>query len=355
MDPYTRALKSINHEKPDRPPTDYKATPEVHRLLQKHFGFKTVSEIEDHFKVDLRWVYPKYIGPADITGSAGVSAEGKDFLGIVWKPVKNKFATYNEIAVSPLAEVKSVQEVEEYNWPSADWFDFSHLKEEIKRINDRERHFVCFFAGGAFETPWYMRGMENYLTDLALQPEIAEAISRKAQEFYKARALKAIEQSDGQIDMIGSGGDIGTQRGMMVSPEIWRKHIKPYSRELIRSFKEMGYYTFYHSCGSIIPVVEDLIEIGLDVLDPVQISADGMDPETLKSQFGDRLSFHGGVDEQTMLPILSPEVLEKKIGELIDVLGSDGGFIPCAAHAIQPDTPIENIIAMYRSILNYRY
>ncbi len=355
MDAYTRVLKTLNKETPDRPPTDYNATQEVHDKLLKHFGLETVKEIKDYFEIDMRWVYPKFIGPDNISGAAGVGAEGKDFLGITWKPVKNEFATYNEIAISPLADAQSVKDIEEYPWPSADWFDFSHLKEEIKRINDKERHFICFFAGGAFETPWYMRGMENFLTDIIIQPEIAETISRKAQEFYKARALKALEQSDGQIDMIGSGGDIGTQRGMMISPKSWREHIKPYTKELIRSFKDMGYFTFYHSCGSIIPVIDDFIEMGLDILDPIQISADGMDPEYLKTKYGNRLSFHGGIDEQTMLPVLPPDQLEQKIIELIDILGKDGGYIPCAAHAIQPDTSIENILTMYRTVNNYRF
>jgi len=355
MDAYTRIVKTIRHEKVDRPPTDFVVTPEILKLLLKHFGVETGSDIQNRLEIDMRWVYPRFTGPAELSGAAGVGVEGKDFLGIIWKPVQNEFATYNEIAFSPLAEVESVKEVEEYNWPSVDWFDFSHLKEEIKRINDKERHFIGFFAGGAFETPWYMRGMENYLTDLLIQPEIAEAISRKAQEFYKARALKALEQSDGLIDMIGSGGDIGTQRGMMISPEVWRKYIKPNTKELIRSFKDMGYYTFYHSCGSITPVIEDFIEMGLDILDPVQISADGMEPEYLKSEFGDRLTFHGGVDEQTMLPVLPPSELEKEIVRLIDTLGRGGGYVPCAAHAIQPDTSIENIITMYETIRSYRY
>ena len=125
--------------------------------------------------------------------------------------------------------------------------------------------------------------------------------------------------------------------------------------QLIRGFKDMGYYTFYHSCGSIVPVIEDLIEIGLDVLDPVQISAAGMDPQTLKTRFGDRLSFHGGVDEQTMLPVLAPTELAQAVSGLIDILGRDGGYIPCGAHALQPDTPVENILTLYRTITDYRY
>ncbi|MCK5736940.1 MAG: hypothetical protein KAH21_10695, partial [Spirochaetaceae bacterium] len=194
MDAYTRIIKTIKHEKADRPPTDFVATPEIMEQLFKHFGVDSAFEVQNLLGIDMRWVYPRFTGPEELSGAAGVGVEGKDFLGIVWKPVKNEFATYNEIAFSPLANIKSVKEVEEYQWPSVDWFDFSHLKEEIKRINDKERHFIGFFAGGAFETPWYMRGMENYLTDLLIQPEIAETISRKAQEFYKARALKALEQ-----------------------------------------------------------------------------------------------------------------------------------------------------------------
>jgi uroporphyrinogen decarboxylase len=142
---------------------------------------------------------------------------------------------------------------------------------------------------------------------------------------------------------------------MMLSPQHWRTHIKPYSEQLIRRFKDMGYFTFYHSCGSIVPVIDDLIEMGLDVLDPVQISAAGMDPQILKTRFGDRLTFHGGVDEQTMLPVLSPPELEAAILGLIEVLGSGGGYIPCAAHALQPDTPVENILTLYRTITAHRY
>ncbi len=355
MDGYTRVLNCIHHRKIDRPPTDFSATPETIKKLLKHLRLQNLEELLNHFQIDIRWVYPTFTGPKELTGAAGVGAQGKDFLGIVWKPVKNKYGTYNEIAYSPLANAKTVKEIENYTWPSVDWFDFSRLKEEIKKINDHERHIIAYFAGGAFETPWYMRGMEQFLIDLVTQPEIAEAISKKAADFYKKRALKALEQTDGLIDMIGSGGDIGTQRGMMLHPDVWRKHIKPYTAELITAFKKMGYITFYHSCGSIVPVIDDFIDLGLDILDPIQTSATGMEPEFLKEQFGDKLSFHGGIDEQRVLPFYPPEKLENEIIKLIETLGKNGGYIPCAAHAIQPDTPTENIITMYETILNYRY
>ena len=185
--------------------------------------------------------------------------------------------------------------------------------------------------------------------DLVECPDIAEAICQHVKDFYKKRALRAIEQSDGQIDIIGSGGDIGTQRGMMLSPNLWRRHIKPYSTDLIRSFKDMGLATFYHSCGSIVPVIEDFIEMGLDILDPIQPKAAGMDPENLKSRFGDRLVLHGGVDEQELLPHATGEEVRREVERLISILGDDGGYIVCPAHAVQPDTPAENIVALYET------
>jgi len=194
-----------------------------------------------------------------------------------------------------------------------------------------------------------MRGLARFLMDLVECPDIAEAISRRATQFYKQRAMRAVEESKGKIDIVYSGGDVGTQRGMMLAPELWRRHVKPYSTELIRPFKDMGLITMYHSCGSIVPVIEDLIGMGLDVLDPIQPLAHGMDAASLKRRFGDRLAFHGGVDVQRLLPYGTPGQVRKEVMRLMETLGGDGGYIVCPAHAIQPDTPPENVVALYET------
>ena len=349
MQPYDRFINAINHEKTDRLPVDFVCTPEFDNKIKKHFGIDEDELLLQKLGVDIRRVSARFAGPDDMMGAAGVCGVGKDFLGVVWRPVKYELGVYNEIAFHPLAHATTVKEIEEYSWPSVDWFDFSHLKEDIARINRDHRYAIMFFAGGAFETPWYMRGMERFLMDLVECPDIAEAISFHAAEFYKNRALRAIEESDGQIDIIGSGGDIGTQRGMMLSPELWRRHIKPYSKTLIRTFKDMGLKTFYHSCGSIIPVIEDFIEMGIDILDPIQPKAAGMDPDDLKRRFGKRLSFHGGIDEQELLPRGTPEQVRQEVYRYIRILGENGGYIVSPAHAVQPDTPVENIIALYEA------
>ena len=355
MEPLERILCTVSHQRPDRPAIDITSTPEARENLKKHLRIEDDELLLKRLGADIRRVGPRYVGPSDMMGAGGGGAAGRDFLGVVWKAVKNEYATYNEVAYSPLTDAKTVREIEEYSWPSVDWFDFSHLSEEIDGINRDQRYAVLFFAGGAFETPWYMRGLERFLMDLVECPDIAEALSFHAMKFYKARALKAIEQSKGKIDMIGSGGDIGTQRGIMVSPDSWRKHIKPNSTELIRTFKDMGFVTFYHSCGSLVPVIEDLIEMGLDILDPIQPKADGMNPENLIKNYAGRLSFHGGIDEQELLPNGTPEEVRKETERLIDILGSDGGYIVSPSHAFQPDTPPENIMAIYDTALNYQY
>ena len=354
MNGYERVACAVQHRKADRLPIDYLATPEAHAALKAHLGIDDEEALLRRIGCDFRRVSGRYAGPDGTTGAAGVLAEGKDFLGIVWKPVQNEFGTYNEIAHHPLGEATTVKEIEDYPWPSIDWFDFSHLPDEIDRINRDERYCIVFFAGGAFETPWYMRGMERFLMDLVESPDIAEAISRRATDFYKQRALRAIEESKGKIDLVGSGGDIGTQRGMMLSPDLWRKHVKPYSTQLIRTFTDMGLMTYYHSCGSIVPVIDDLVEMGLTILDPIQPLARGMDADSLKERFGDRLTFHGGIDVQDLLPHGSTDEIRAEVIRLMNTLGRDGAYIVCPAHAIQGDTPAENIMAIYDTALEHR-
>jgi len=348
MEPYERVI-------PDRPPINYLATPEAHANLKKHLGINEDEPLRQYLGVDIRYVGPHFVGPKDMVGVTSVKEAGKDFLGVVWKPIKHKYGTYNEMVFHPLAKATTVKEIEDYSWPSLDWFDFSHLKEEIAGLNREQRHAIIYFAGGSFESPWYMRGLERFLMDLVECPDIAEAICYHVTDFYKRRALRAIEESGGQIDIIGSGGDIGTQKGMMLSPRLWRKHIKPWSKQLIRSFKDMGMKTFYHSCGSIVPVIEDFIEMGLDILDPIQPKAKGMALSELNACFGERLTFHGGIDEQYLLPRGTPKEVRCEVERLVKICEKQGNYIVCAAHAIQADTPVKNILAMYEAARKYRY
>jgi len=350
-----RVMAALEHRRPDRPPLNYFGTPETGQKLRRHLGLETHEDLLRYFGADMRYVEARYVGPEQFQEFSGYSTGGKDIWGVTWRPVSNEFCTYNEIACSPLANVQALKELEGYDWPSPDWFSMSHLKEQISRLNDREPRAIVLPTGSFLETAWFMRGFERFLMDLIDCPQIAEFILAKVTRFCKEVTMRAVEAADGQIDIVWSGGDIGMQTGMLFAPDLWRKHIKPWHRQLIEPFKKMGLKTRYHTDGAVEPVIEDLIEMGLDLLDPIQPKTPGMDAENLAARFGGRLSFYGGVDTQELLPYGTPRQIEQEVLHLIRTLGANGGYVAAASNAVQPDVPIENILALYRTAREYRY
>ena len=355
MTSHERVMTALDHKKPDRPPLNYFGTPETTEKLLKHLHLETHEELLCYFGADMRYVKPKYVGPEAFAGSSGYSDGGRDMWGVIWKPVRNNFCTYQEIAYSPLARAETLSEVENYDWPSTDWLSVSHLKDEIRRINQKERRAIVYQIGPFIEIAWYMRGYERYLMDMVDKPDIAQFILMKATNLLKEMALRAVEAADGQIDIMWCQGDIGIQTGMLFSPDLWREQIKPWHRQLTEPFKQMGLKTRYHTDGGVVPVIEDLIEMGLDLLDPIQPKAEGMQPENLQALFGGRLSFYGGVDTQELMPMGTADQVEQAVLRLIRVLGSNGGYVAAASNAVQPDVPVENILRLYQTARDYRY
>ncbi|HRX42371.1 MAG TPA: uroporphyrinogen decarboxylase family protein [Clostridia bacterium] len=344
-----RVLNTIKRKPSDRMPASLRCTPEALEALLARTGTGSKQELYDSLGIDFRWIGLPFIGPKNRSLSP-LGGEGYDFWGCYNKAVKNDFNTYYEITYHPLGEMSTVKEIEDYDWPDLDWWDYSAVPDIIRQEKQSDDTAIMFFAGGAFESPWYMRGLEQFLIDIYDQPEIAEAISRKVADFYYERALRVIEASNGMIDVIGSGGDIGGQHTMMLSPEKWRKHIKPYSAKLITPFKDMGFGTFYHSDGAIVPVINDFIDMGLDILDPIQVGAAGMTPEELYPKFGDRLSFHGAIDEVELLPHATSDEVYKETKRIMGILGASNGYIVSPTHQVQGDTDPDNVLAIYKAV-----
>ncbi len=345
---------AARRERPDRPATSLRCTPEAWDAVATHLGVGDSGDVLDALDIDLRWVALPFIGPEDRTASP-LGSEGVDFWGCRTRKVVNDFNTYFEFDYHPLESATSVKDVENHDWPSLEWWDYDAIPSQIKEASRGGERALMFFAGGAFETPWYIRGFEKFVMDLYDAPEMVDAICSRVKSYYLQRAERVIEAADGRIDIIGSGGDIGSQRGMLVSPEIWRRRIKPYTAGLITPFKERGLTTFYHSCGSLVPVIDDLIEVGLDLLDPVQVGAEGMEPEALARDFGDRLSFHGAIDEVELLPRATAEEVRRETTRIIDVLGARGGFVVSPSHQVQGDTAPENVVAVFEAAREYRW
>jgi uroporphyrinogen decarboxylase len=355
MNSQERIMAACERQRADCPATSLRCTPEAWEALQAHLGVQTPNQVLDRLDIDLRWIYQiPFVGPAE-RSAIPLGSEGTDYWGCHIRQVNNEFNSYFEFYDPPLAFAQTKADVEAYAWPSLDWWDYSALPRIVEEMTQADRRAILFWAGGAFETPWYMRGMEQFLLDLQLNPEVAEAISDRVSAFYQQRTLRAIDAARGLIDLIGSGGDIGGQTGMMLSPASWRAHIKPYQTRLITPFKRLGFRTFYHSCGSLVPAIPDLIEMGLDVLDPIQPGATGMAPAELFPQFGDRLSFHGAIDEQELLPHGTPGQVYDETTRTMDILGQNGGYIVSPSHQVQGDTPVENILAVYEAARAYRW
>ena len=329
----------------DRCPRNVEATPEAAGNLMGVLGVASIEEVRRALGIDVRHVYPVFRGRVR-------PPEGRvhfDEWGIGRKFVRFEGGgyqgEYDEIAVSPLACAKSVDEVLAYRWPKPDWWDYGQLA-----CAARETGLDYWTSSGyysIFERSWYLMGMERFLTDLVTDPEIPLAVLERTLEFYIEQSLRILEAGGGLIDQIDTADDLGTQRGMLISPEIWREHIKPRQERYNRTIKErFQVKIWYHSCGSITPIIEELIEIGVDILDPVQTGAAGMEPAWLKKSFGDGLSFHGGVDTQHTLPYGTPDEVRAEARFLIDTLGRGGGYILAPTHAIQADVPPENVLAM---------
>jgi uroporphyrinogen decarboxylase len=353
MNSCERVLAAIRRQAADRTPTSLRLTPEALARLEPHLGVKSLNAVLDALDIDVRWLRLPFIGPKDRSAAPLLSA-GTDFWGCRFCQVSNPYNTYFEFDYHPLAAAQSVADVEAHDWPSLDWWDYAALPAAIDAINHAEPRAILFFAGGAFETPWYLRGMEQFLIDLYEAPEIAAAICARVEAYYRERALRVLDVAGDRITIIGSGGDIGTQRGMMLDPALWRSRIKPYTGRLISTFKQLGYATLYHSDGAITPVIDDFIGAGLDLLDPIQVGAAGMTPEELFPQFGDRLSFHGAIDEVDLLPRATPREVYAATQRTIDILGRNHGYIVSPTHQVQGDTPPENVVALFQAARDYR-
>jgi uroporphyrinogen decarboxylase len=273
-----------------------------------------------------------------------------DAWGTHRRNVTNEFGTYGEYASHPLAEAETVDDVLGWDWASPDDWDVSGVRAQCEQLNADTRYHLRYEVGGIFEWAWALRGFERFLLDLAEKPEVACAIMDRFADIYIANTIRVIEAADGLLDMVYTYDDVGIQRGLLVSPQMWRQYILPRHQRLNAAIRAARHPVkiMYHSCGAVYPLIAAFAEeMDIDVLNPLQPRAKGMEMARIKAEFGDRLSFHGAVDIQRTLPHGSPEEVQAEVRERCTVLGREGGYICTSAHYIQADTPLENIVAMY--------
>ena len=346
MTPRERVQAAIQRQPSDRVPFDFWAVDEVIKALKIHLGVGTIEEILRLFSIDCRVLRPNYIGPVPER-----FADGTFFIpwGSHRRLVSNEFSTYEEYASFPLAHAQSVSEIETWSkWPHTEFWDWQGFAAQIDKVNTETPYHVRYEVGGIFESAWALYGLDKFLIDLYDRPEIPCAIMDCYTDLMIANVHSLMKTCSGKIDMVYTYDDVATQNGLMMSPAMWRKFILPRHVRLNQVIKSYGLPIMYHSCGAIIPLVNELIsEMHIDVLNPLQPRAKGMDMPRIKADFGSRVAFHGGIDLQQTMAQGSPADVQAEVRDRLEALSSGGGYICTTAHYMQADTPLENIIALY--------
>jgi uroporphyrinogen decarboxylase len=320
---------------------DYWATPETTQALLAHFQLEP-TEIAKILHIDLPFnVAANYVGPSFPAGT--------NIFGINHRAVDYGYGVYEEAANAPLASYKSIEEIEDnYNWPSPDWWETSSIEKEVLKHQEWPLR-----VGGSepFLTYKQLRGEEQAMLDLIENPEIVNHCLTKLFDLAYEQTRRLYEALPNGISPTFTyvAEDLGSQKNLMYSPKHIKKYLFPGMKRMIDLAHEAGASVFHHDDGNISQILPSLIELGIDILNPIQWRADGMDRQWLKDKFGKQLVFHGAVDNQYTLPFGTPQDVREEVLENIAILGKDGGYILAPCHNIQPNTSVENIITMYET------
>ena len=374
-----RVLAALNHEQADRVPIDFGATfassivIDAYDRLKQHLGLdhetrimSTMSRIVhpdasvlDLFGVDTRaivsgpyegghcqWVDDQtYIDEFGVTNKCTVGTDDKHFLA--------KDGPFQGGKLTP-------DRIDAFDWPDPDNPGIIRgVKEQVEAYKAAGEYcLVLNLPGQLIHRAYPMRGMEDFLKDLYRNPEGVDYLMQRLTDYLVRATENMIEVAGAEnIDVVFFGEDLGTQEGCMFDPDgTYAKAIKPYHERVIQSAKGLtGAKSVFHCCGSAYQFIDHMIDIGVDGLNPVQVTAKNMEPERLKEEFGDRMAFWGGINTQTVLPYGTPAEVKAETGRVVDILGKGGGYVLNSVHNIQFEVPPENIVAMFEEGRDHAY
>ena len=338
MTPRERWLAVLRGEKPDRVLMDYRATGEATARLLAHLGCTSFSQAAERLHIDpVVSVAPRYVGPP--------IPAGEDVFGIGYESTDYGLGHYRNAVRYPLAGFDSVAAIEaNYRWPSPDWYDTSAIPAQVTGKEE------CVIRGGGsepFATYKWLRGVEQGYLDLIERPEMVHYCLDKLYGLCCEKTRRIYETIPGKVIWTWVAEDVGTQQGLLVSLAHIEEFFLPRMKRMIDLVHEAGAYAFHHSDGAVARNIPNMIGVGIDVLDPVQWRCKGMEREGLKRDFGDRIAFHGGMDNQFTLVSGSVADVRREVADNIRILGEGGGYILGPCHNIQVVSPPENIVAMY--------
>jgi uroporphyrinogen decarboxylase len=379
MNPRERVMSALNHQEPDRIPIDLGGSicssihKEAYVELKKHLGMD-VEEIElvdyvqqlpyldeellERFGVDFRMVQL----PAATAPGLNVFEEG-DYYAFIdrWGSklhMPKEGGLYFDWVDFPIKE-PTMSALENYAWPQPDPPTYNaQLREQAKVLYENTDYALvgsAVIGGGIFEQPARTMGLEDFFIALVTEPKFADRLMDQITEIYIESCNNYLEQVGEYLQVFTYWDDVNGQDGWLISPDVYRKIIKPKQRRLLEAIRsKTNAKVYYHGCGAVYDLIPDLIELGFDILNPVQVSARGMDTKRLKQEFGQDIVFWGGgVDTQRVLPFGTPANVADEVRRRIDDLAPGGGFVFAAVHNIQALVPPENIVTMFDTALEY--
>jgi uroporphyrinogen decarboxylase len=368
-----RVLKALNHETPDRVPIDLGGFQTgIHRnayaQLLDYLGIRDDVTILDpvqqlarpcealleRFHVDIRYVVAH--GPDSFKGSIEQNTRDgrlwhdlKDEFGVVWSMPDDQ-PLYMDISHHPLANA-AFADLADYPFPKGDDpTRFTGLREQAQMLRRETPYALSTGIGGVvYEICWYLRGLERWFMDMIENPAFCEALLDRTLEFWLGYYSEFMKEIGDLVDVVMIGDDIGGQAGPLFSPAFYRRVVKPRQKKLVQHIKHLtGAKVWYHTCGSVRQLIPDLLDNGIDILNPVQISAADMAPRELKADFGDKLVFWGGgIDTQRVLSFAGPEEVREHVRRNMEAFKPGGGYVFNSVHNIQAGVPPENIAALF--------
>ncbi|MEI8205892.1 MAG: uroporphyrinogen decarboxylase family protein [Kiritimatiellales bacterium] len=349
------------HQSPDRPPVDYLAHYKTDEKLKAHLGVSTEIELLNALGADFFYLPGRDLSQREgilkyykhATRLAMTETERTCPLGIRWKrgAYATKFAVDSAIR-GPLENTDNPQDVLNFPWPKASDFDFSPLRDEARANANRVR--VGGFWSGILGDVYRMHGFQNFLMNIAVEPEFIHTLIDRMTDMYLELNEAVFAEMKGDLDVWFFGNDFGSQEALLISPGMWEEFFFENIKRLCNLAHGYGIKTMMHSCGAIRPIIPRLIEAGVDILDPIQVTAKGMVPAELKTEFGNRIVFHGGIDTQNVLPFGTQAEVCKHVQETVGAMGAAGGYIFAPSQILGPDIPVENIVTMYKTIREIR-
>jgi uroporphyrinogen decarboxylase len=356
MTPKERILATLNRRPTDRAPVDLWHTPEIGAALRKHFNVADDLAVYRALGLDkIVWVFMDYrFGAGERAGGqSGAGAESggdRTMWGVPLKGIRTGDSYYAEFGAAPLKAYDTPASLDDYPyWPDVERFDYDGA---VAKAAAASKEFAVIGPWVSFfEIYCQMRGMEPAMMDLALEPDYVDAVLDRIESIQTAMMRRFFARAGKTLDLVFISDDIAGQTSLVMSPATWQRHLQPRLKRWCDLIHAHGLKVFYHTDGAARPLLKPIIDCGVDVLNPIQHACPGMNLAELKAEFGDRVIFHGGVDNQSVLPFGTPEIVRAETRDCLATLGAGGqGYICCSCHNVQAGTPLENIFAMVQAI-----